>query len=46
MVFAALAGRAELARQGLGNEEVLKGYKVWTLGNADAMKAGEREQRL
>lgn len=46
MIFAALSGHAELVKQGLGSEEVLKGYKVWTLGNADAMKAGDREQRL
>ncbi|ORY88711.1 hypothetical protein BCR35DRAFT_301018 [Leucosporidium creatinivorum] len=46
MIFAALSGRAELAKQGLGREEVLKGHKVWTLGNADALKAGEREERL
>lgn len=44
MIFAALAGRAELAQQALGKEELLKEKKVWVMGNPEAISAGVKQE--
>lgn len=46
MVFAALERSAALSKAQLGHEEVLQGHKAWVLGNAEAHKLGDRQQKL
>ncbi|KAM0788193.1 hypothetical protein ACM66B_001352 [Microbotryomycetes sp. NB124-2] len=44
MIKAAVEGVSGLSSAGLGKHEQLKGHDVWSLGNADAIKAGTLPQ--